>query len=210
MNKKEQIHALKEQLGLTCLGNKKALSLCPELLADCCFGQNQPGVYAATHSIKKEKIKSLTFSLPEGELIELKGPARLSWLLRFLSAQSKAEFLFLQNKITAAHINPVAVAQAGLDLKRVQWLDAETKDFLKLLRIALKTQAFRFIVCPPVFSELTEYRRLHLLAGAAKAYVFLLNDGEQFHSAWPIALQLHIDFTNDKKFSLHIYKQKYF
>lgn len=139
----------------------------------------------------------------QGIVCELLGNARTEWLIDFFR-QHPEEYIFWCER--EQRISPLAIRQRGVDLKRILFVDSG-EDLQKILHRTLESAQYPFIVSPHQFTDVRSLQRLHLLAGKAQSTVFLLPQN-QFSQAWPVSLQLDINFLDDE-FQVDIVRQKY-
>lgn len=158
----------------------------------------------------KESVDKDVYSAPElycgvaqGIVAELSGNARVEWLLAFFNQHPDKLICHIE---TSQKLNPLAAQQRGVDLTRILFINTN-EDLQKVLHRTIESAQYPFIVAPnPNFDE-RSIQRLHLLCGKAKSTVFLLAD-KTLSNAWPIALQLDINF-NGENFNIEILRLKY-
>ncbi len=145
----------------------------------------------------------LPCGVPKGVIVELLGNARTEWLIELFKLHPEAYIFWCEEN---PRINPTALHQRGLELSRIKFINL-TKNFQQPLRLALESQFYPFVVAPNKFSDTKIFQRLHLLAEKTKSTLFLLAE-KKFTSAWPISLQLDINFS-DETYHIAIHRQKY-
>jgi len=123
--------------------------------------------------------------IPRGGLIEVTGPARTEWVVRFLRKNPTAQIAWVEDCLS---VFPTAVQQQKLALHQVVFIEA--KDELDwTVTTLLRSQVFTSIVMPggggPGEKRL---RRYQLLAEKANCSVILLSSRPS--SAWCINVQL--------------------
>jgi hypothetical protein len=164
----------------------------------------------------REKIGSLDLSPREvwaspsfaprvtrGIVAELLGTARTEWLLELFHHNPEPLILWWEREPSA---NPLAIQQRGVNLERIKFINS-AGNLQQPLRLALESGHYPFIVAPTRFDDTKTFQRLHLLAEKAKSTLFLLAD-EEFSQAWPISLQLEINFS-DEGLHIEVHRQKH-
>ena len=157
------------------------------------------------HSVHREFWTTPTFpsGVAKGIISELMGNARTEWLISFFKQYPEQLILWCEHE---TRINPTAIFQRGLNLERIKFVKV-TDNIHQIIRLALESQLYPFIVAPTTFDDITMFHRLHLLAEKSKSNLFLLGD-KKFQPAWPISLQLEINYVDDE-FSIQAQRQKY-
>lgn len=140
----------------------------------------------------------------KGIVAELLGNARTEWLLQ-LFALHPEPFIFWCERDT--QVNPTAIHQRGVGLERIKFVRC-AGDLQPVLRLALESQFYPFIVAPNQFQDVKIFQRFHLLAEKSKSTLFLLGD-QTFSSAWPISLQLEINSSASGDFEFFTQRQKH-
>ena len=150
------------------------------------------------------KAPELSSGIARGIVAELIGNASSEYLLEVFKIHPE-HFIFWCDK--SARLNAAAVSQRGVKLSRIKFITTE-KDFGPALRIAFEGgQFYPFIVAPSYTSDIKTLQRYHLLAQKSKSTLFLLAD-KKLSSAWPISLQLEINFSQEG-FDVTIHRQKH-
>ena len=149
------------------------------------------------------KAPYLTSGVAKGVIAELLGNARTEWLLELLALHPEHYVFWCEQKSQA---NPTAFYQRGVALERIKFINTN-EDLQQPLRLALESQHYPFVIAPNRFTDIKTYQRLSLLAEKSKSTLFLFAD-KKFSSAWPISVQLDINFSDDG-FTLDVVKQKY-
>lgn len=147
----------------------------------------------------------LPCGVPRGIVVELLGNARTEWLLEFFSGHPHHPIFWCENG-RGQCVNPVAIHQRSVNLSRIKFIYTES-DLQQPLRMALETKSYPFIVAPNSFAEVRIFQRLHLLAEKSKCTLFLLA-AKKFSLAWPISLQLEIQFS-DGGYQLNVQRQRF-
>ena len=147
---------------------------------------------------------SLSPDIAKGIVVELLGNARTEWLLRFFKLNPEPYIFWCEQEPT---VHPTAIAQRGICLERIKFINY-SQDLQSPLRLALDSGFYPFIIAPNRFKEIKIFQRFHLLAEKSKSTLFLLGD-KTFSSAWPISLQMEINFSDSEDFYIQIQKQKY-
>ncbi len=154
---------------------------------------------------QKEFWSAPNFSagVARGIVVELLGNARTEWLLR-LFANYPENYIFWCEREPQA--NPTAIYQRGVALERIKFCQS-SGDLQQILRLALESQLYPFIVAPTRFEDVKIFQRFHLLAEKSKCTVFFLAD-QKFSQAWPISLQVEINSAEDD-FQITVQRQKH-
>ena len=139
----------------------------------------------------------------KGIIAELIGNACTEWLLHLFCLNPEPFIFWCENE---SKVLPTAILQRGVELHRIKFVRGGN-NLHQLLRIALESQHYPFVVAPQRITDVTGFQRLHLLAEKSKSTVFLLN-GNCFSQAWPISLQLKINFAEDG-FDIFVQRQKH-
>lgn len=142
--------------------------------------------------------------IAKGIVAELLGNAKTEWLCEFFKTHPENFILWCE---IHQPVYPPALSQRGIALERIQFLRL-TKEPYQALRIALESQFYPFVVCPQIFPEIKSLQRLNLLADKAKSTVFLLSS-EEPSQAWPLSLQMEINFSEEETFLIDIHRQKH-
>jgi hypothetical protein len=138
-----------------------------------------------------------------GIVVELLGNGRTEWLLKLFALHPEPSIFWCERQ---SLVNPVAICQRGVRLERIKFINS-TGDLQQPLRLALESQHYPFIIAPNQFTDIKVFQRFHLLAEKSKSTLFLLGR-ETFSQAWPISLQLEINFCPEG-FDIFIQKQKH-
>jgi len=140
-----------------------------------------------------EKRERFDFSLqpggfPRGAITELAGLGKTEIFVQFLSENPKLRVAWIEDELT---IYPCAVAQRGVSLSRVLFIEAH-EDILWATFQVLRSHLFDCVVLSSLKTKIEEnnLRRLQLESEKGNAGVFLLT--EELHRAWPIALQINV------------------
>lgn len=150
------------------------------------------------------KAPNFAPGIARGIVAELIGNASSEYLLEFFKMHPEP-FIFWCDK--TSRLNAAAVSQRGIKLSRIQFITTE-KDLGPALRIAFEGgQFYPFIVAPSYTSDIKTLQRYHLLAQKSKSTLFLLAP-KKLSSAWPISLQLEINFSDDG-FEIINHRQKH-
>jgi hypothetical protein len=167
--------------------------------------QNLRQITGSVISTDKEFWAAPDFSagVAKGIVAELLGNARTEWLLKFFAMHTE-QYIFWCERESAA--NPTAIYQRGVNLERIKFVNS-SGDLQIPLRLALECQHYPFVVAPNGFSDIKIFQRFQFLAEKSKSTLFLLGN-QNFSQAWPIALQLEINFSPEG-FNLWVQKQKY-
>jgi hypothetical protein len=154
---------------------------------------------------EKEFWKAPEFSggIAKGIVVELLGNARTEWLLQFF-CQYPDHYIFWCER--DSFINPTAIHQRGVGLPRIKFVNS-SGDLQPVLRLALESQFYPFLIAPNRLTDIKAFQRLSLLAEKSKSTVFLLAE-QKFSQAWPISLQLEINFS-EKGLSVQVQRQKH-
>ncbi len=160
---------------------------------------------SSPETLEKDFWKTPNFSpgIAKGSLVELMGNARTEWLLELFKLHQEP-FIFWCERETVA--NPTAIHQRGLSLHRIKFINT-SGDLQQPLRLALESGQYPFIIAPTVFDEVRIFQRFQLLAEKSKSTLFFLAK-EQFNSAWPISLQMAINFS-DEGLDINVTRQKH-
>jgi hypothetical protein len=148
-------------------------------------------------------IPDFPSGVARGIVVELLGNARTEWLLRLFQLHPEPYILWCERESQA---NPVAIVQRGIRLERIKFVNS-AGDLQQPLRLALESKHYPFIIAPNRFSDIRVFQRLSILAEKSKSTVFLLGD-QKFSTAWPISLQLDINFS-PKGMDIFIQRQKH-
>lgn len=81
------------------------------------------------------------------------------------------------------------------------------EDFQQPLRLVLESGQYPFIVAPTPCDEVRVFQRFQLFAEKSQSVLFFLGD-KNFSHAWPISLQMNIDFA-DSGFEIQVSRQKH-
>ncbi len=142
--------------------------------------------------------------IARGIVAELTGNASSEFLLELFQMHPEP-FIFWCDR--SPRLNAVAISQRGVKLSRFKFITSD-KDLGPALRIAFEGGKFYpFIVAPSYTSDVKTLQRYHLLAQKSKSTLFLLAP-KKLSSAWPISLQLEINFSNDG-FAIIKHRQKH-
>ena len=155
---------------------------------------------------KKEFWKAPQFQagVAKGIVVELLGNARTEWLLSLFSLHAEHYIFWCEREIK---VNPTAIKQRGVGLQRIKFVTSAEEDIQATLRLALESKFYPFVVAPNKFVDIKIYQRFQFLSGKSKGTLFLLGD-QKFSTAWPISLQLEINFSKEG-FNIHIERQKH-
>jgi hypothetical protein len=140
----------------------------------------------------------------KGIVVELLGHARTEWLLSFFAQHPELFIFWCESK---AQINPTAIFQRGIALERIKFVNCEPEDLQQSLRLALESKFYPFVVATNSFEDVKIFQRFHFLSEKSKSTLFLLGD-QKFSQAWPISLQLEINFS-DEGYKIEIQRQKH-
>jgi hypothetical protein len=154
---------------------------------------------------KKDLLPAPNFhsGVAVGIVAELMGTARVDWLIDFFKMNPEKLILWCKS---ASQPNPQALYQRGIALERIKFVNTTGSD-QQVIRIALESQLYPFIIAPNHFEEVRDFQRMHLLAEKSKSIVFLLAQ-KKFSQAWPISLQLEIN-SHENSFDIFVHKQKH-
>lgn len=131
------------------------------------------------------RADDVPMGIPRGALVEVSGPLKTEWVIRFLRNNEKVQTFWMEKEQT---ILPTAIQQRGVGLDRVVF--AEVDDLYPALRRVVQSQLFEIVVVPSAFEELRVLKALQLLAEKAHTTVFLL--AKKFQPAWPISVQFEV------------------
>ena len=145
----------------------------------------------------------LAGGISKGITAELLGNATTEWLLKLFNVHRDA-FIFWCEK--SLPINPTAIHQRGIALERIKFLQT-TGDLQQALRMVLESGLYPFVVAPNRFTEIKIFQRFQLLTEKSESILFLMAE-KNFSSAWPISLQLEINYL-DGEFEIHTRRQKH-
>lgn len=149
------------------------------------------------------KAPLLSSGVPKGIIVELIGNAYTEWLLQFFKEHPENYIYWCERD---SSVNPTAIYQRGINLERIKFVI--TGDELQQpLRLALESNSYPFLVAPSRFDDVKIFQRLHLLAEKSKSTLFFLGQNK-FSQAWPISLQLEINFSSDG-IKINVHRQKY-
>jgi hypothetical protein len=149
------------------------------------------------------RAPNLNGGIAKGIVAELLGNARTEWLVQVF-VQNPEHYIYWCER--DEHVLPTRLAEQGLDLTRVRFVYG-SDDLQRILRLAVETPHYPFVVAPNRLKEVTAFQRLHLLAEKSKSTVFLMAD-KKFSQAWPIALQLEIK-SSGGDFEIDIQRQRH-
>jgi len=149
------------------------------------------------------KAPSLAHGVAEGVVCELLGNARTEWLIQLFRMHPDKRIFWCEKE---QRISPLAIRQRGVDLDRILFMDSSV-DHQKILHRTLESSTYPFIVSPQLSNDVKTLQRLHLLCGKGKSTLFFLPD-KQFSQAWPVSLQLDVNFLDDE-FKVEVVRQKY-
>ena len=125
--------------------------------------------------------------LPRGAITEVVGSGKTEFMVEFLQKNSSLRAVWIEQELT---INPVAIAQRGVNIERILFVQAE-KDFVWGIEESVRSGIFPIVLATNVYPEEKPLRRLQLNAEKAKCALVFLND---FPSGmWPISLSLKIN-----------------
>lgn len=141
--------------------------------------------------------------IAKGIVVELLGNARTEWLLQFFCLYPDHYIFWCERE---AFINPTAIHQRGVGLERIKFINSRG-DLQQVLRIALESKFYPFVLAPNRMTDIKSYQRLNLLAEKSKSTIFLLAE-KNFSQAWPISLQLEINFCKTG-ISVQVQRQKH-
>lgn len=148
------------------------------------------------------RAEDLPLGVPRGALVEVCGPLKTEWVIRFLRNNEKVQTFWMEKEQT---ILPTAIQQRGVGLERVVF--AEVADLYPALRRVVQSQLFEIVVVPSAFEELRVLKALQLLAEKAHTTVFLL--GKKFQPAWPISVQFEVGGSpRDAALAVKLFKHK--
>ena len=158
-----------------------------------------------TGNIDKETWAAphLACGVAKGIVVELSGNGRIEWLLEFFKLHPDTFIFWCEREQS---VNPTAIYQRGIDLKRILFANV-ADDLQKILHRTLEGGQYPFIIAPNRAPDVRSMQRLHLLAGKVKSTVFLLAE-KDFSQAWPISLQAEINFDGTS-FKVDVHRQKY-
>jgi hypothetical protein len=140
--------------------------------------------------------------VPQGVLIEVSGPARTTFLLRYFKENPALQVLWLETSFT---LFPPHLQQEGLSLSRFVFVEAQ-KEVFSSLRKVLRAQCFGCLVSTVSFEDEKIYKALRLLAEKSGMTVFFLTQAHR--SFWPIAVQYEADWKNSDELSVNLRRCK--
>lgn len=157
------------------------------------------------HISEKEMWQAPSFApgIARGIVAELLGNARTEWLLALFALHPEHFIFWCEREMQA---NPTAIQQRGITLNRVKFINS-AGDLQQPLKTALESQQYPFVIAPNRFTDIKTYQRFKLLTEKSKSTLFLLAK-EEFSSAWPISLQLEINFC-EEGFQIEVQRQKH-
>lgn len=145
----------------------------------------------------------LSSGVAKGIVAELSGHAKTEWLLALFKIHPEPFIFWCEREIKA---NPTAFFQRGIQLERIKFITHDG-DLTAVLRLALESQHYPFIVAPTYMDDVKTFQRLNLWAEKSKSTLFFLSE-KKLSAAWPISLQLDIHFS-ENDFAIDIVRQKH-
>ncbi len=150
------------------------------------------------------QVSTLPDGIPKGTIVEVTGPARVEWVLHFLSENRDLGVAWVEEKFESL---PTAFEQRGVNLEKLFFVEAG-ENTLRAVRTSLRGKAFPCIVAPNLFQkDEKKLKALRLLAEKANSVLILLS--KKPHASWTIAFQLEaLRREKDGSFRLRVLKDK--
>lgn len=139
-------------------------------------------------------FSGLSGGIPRGALIEVSGPmgtGKTAWMASFLTEQNQQRAAWIEESLS---VYPCALAQAGVDLSRLLFVEAGELVLWsahQILRSGLVQ--LLFVSLERLIPGELELRRLQLACRDAQASLVLLKETPLPGNPWPVSLRLTIN-----------------